>query len=101
MNPTLPRDHPDIETAFVDDPAWAAAEYGANFAPISKATPRREAVEAVTDWQVFERPPAPGILYTGMIDPSGGSRDSMVAAIAHRQGEIGILDCVREFRPPF
>jgi hypothetical protein len=35
------------------------------------------------------------------VDPSGGSSDSMTLAIAHADGERGILDLVREWRPPF
>jgi hypothetical protein len=34
-------------------------------------------------------------------DPSGGSADSFTLAIAHREGDRGVLDCVREVRPPF
>src|SRR5437867_3826118 len=36
--------------------------------------------------------------------PSGGSQDAMTLAIAHgagESGERGVLDCVREVRPPF
>jgi hypothetical protein len=38
------------------------------------------------------------------VDPSGGSGDSMTLAIAHRDSKdrtLGILDAVREVRPPF
>jgi hypothetical protein len=101
MNPTLPRDHPDIEEVYANDPAWAEAEYGAEFRTDVESYASREAVEAVTDWNVLERPPVGGVRYFGFVDPSGGARDSFVAAIAHAEGEIGVLDCIREFRPPF
>ena len=35
------------------------------------------------------------------IDPSGGSADSMTMAIAHVEGDIAVLDIVREIVPPF
>jgi hypothetical protein len=101
MNPTLARDHPDIEEAYASDPTWADAEFGAQFRVDVESYASREVVEAATDWNVHERPPREGVRYLGFVDPSGGARDSFVAAIAHAEGEIGILDCVKEFRPPF
>jgi hypothetical protein len=52
---------------------------------------------------VRERPPLSGISYTAAIDPaSGGGPDSMTLAIGHRDNNgRGILDCVREAKPPF
>jgi hypothetical protein len=35
------------------------------------------------------------------IDPSGGSADSMTMAIAHVEGDIAVLDAIREVVPPF
>jgi hypothetical protein len=35
------------------------------------------------------------------VDPSGGSADSMTMAIAHREDDVAVLDCVREIKPPF
>jgi hypothetical protein len=35
------------------------------------------------------------------VDPSGGSVDSFTAAVSHKDGERIVVDCVREFRPPF
>jgi hypothetical protein len=61
----------------------------------------REAVEAVVSPGVFERAPLLGIRYHAFVDPSGGSSDSMTLGIAHREGEVAILDAVREVRPPF
>ena len=37
----------------------------------------------------------------GVHDPSGGGRDAFTVAIAHRQGERIIVDCVRAWTPPF
>jgi hypothetical protein len=47
------------------------------------------------------RPPRPGIRYRSGCDPSGGSRDSFTAAIAHDEGNISVLDCVIEIKAPF
>ena len=101
MNPLLPRDHPDIEQAFADDRSWAEAEFGGEFRTDIESFASREAVEAVTDWRTFEREPLQGVRYTGFLDPSGGSRDSMVAAVGHAEGEIGMLDAIREIKAPF
>jgi hypothetical protein len=51
---------------------------------------------------VRERPPVRGTGYIGFVDPSGGSSDSMVLAICHRErdGRV-VLDLVRERKPPF
>ena len=42
-----------------------------------------------------------GTSYRAFVDPSGGSKDAFTLAIAHRDGENVVLDCVRERRPPF
>ena len=39
--------------------------------------------------------------YTAFVDPSGGTADSMTLAIAHAEREVGVLDAIREMRPPF
>jgi hypothetical protein len=39
--------------------------------------------------------------YHGFCDPSGGSQDSFTLSVAHGDGDIAVLDCIREFRPPF
>jgi hypothetical protein len=36
--------------------------------------------------------------YVGFCDPSGGSSDSMMLAIAHKAGDTAMLDAVREIR---
>ena len=61
----------------------------------------REAVEACIALSVFERGPLPGVRYSAFVDPSGGSRDSFTLAVAHKQDEVTVIDCLREVRPPF
>ncbi len=49
----------------------------------------------------FEIPPLPATTYVAWCDPSGGSADSMVLAIASREGDTAVLHAVREVIPPF
>jgi hypothetical protein len=99
MNPTVSQSTIDAEIA--KDPARATAEYGATFRTDFEAFITREAVEACVSLGVLERPPIVGEKYFGFIDPSGGSGDSFTMAIAHRDGEVAVLDLVREAKPPF
>src|SRR5262245_38869540 len=46
-------------------------------------------------------PPLSGIQYSAFVDPSGGSADSMTLAVCHREGDVAVLDCLRERRPRF
>jgi hypothetical protein len=50
---------------------------------------------------VFELPPAADVSYLGFVDPSGGASDAMTMAIAHRVGDMVVLDAAREIQPPF
>ena len=100
MNPTVPQRV--IDEATERDPAWAAAEYGAQFRSDVQSLVSREAVEACVSLGVRERPPVSGVRYSAFVDPSGGSADSMTVAVAHREkGGDTILDAIRERRPPF
>lgn len=99
MNPTVPQRI--VDEAYARDPASAAAEFGAQFRSDIEAVFSREAIAACVAPSVRERPPEPGIRYAAHVDPSGGSSDAMTLAIAHREGDLAVLDCVREVRPPF
>ncbi|HEV2596252.1 MAG TPA: hypothetical protein VGU01_13740 [Sphingomicrobium sp.] len=99
FNPTLPQSL--VDRALERDPAAAKAEFLGEFRSDVSALLTREAVDGVTIPGRFELPPAPGISYSAFVDPSGGSADSMTLAIAHKQGQIAILDAVRECKPPF
>jgi hypothetical protein len=99
MNPTVPQSI--IDEAFEADPISAAAEYLGEFRSDIAGFVPREAVEAVTNWGAHERPPINGRKYVAFVDPSGGSNDAMTLAIAHLENEIGVLDLLREVRPPF
>jgi hypothetical protein len=99
MNPSVPQAF--IDAAYEDDPASAAAEYGAQFRTDVESFVSRETVEACVVQGRFELPPVANIQYVAFADPSGGSSDSMTMAIAHREGENVVLDAVREMKPPF
>ena len=100
MNPTVPQ--LIIDSALEDDPAAAAAEWMAEFRSDVETFVAREVVEAAVAPGRYELPPVSGITYAAFVDPSGGSADSMTLAIAHRDADgRGILDALREVRPPF
>ena len=100
MNPTVSQEFIDAE--FERDPASAAAEYGAEFRSDIAEFVSLAVLEACTADGVFELPPVSGATYVAFVDPSGGSSDSMTLAIGHGDKfGIGILDCIRECRPPF
>jgi hypothetical protein len=99
MNPTVPQSFIDDE--YEKDPISAAAEFGAEFRTDIESFVSREAVEAVIDWGVRERAPLQSITYSASTDPSGGSSDAFTLAVAHGENGVGILDCLREVRPPF
>jgi hypothetical protein len=99
MNPTVPQSI--IDAALERDPAAGAAEWMAEFRQDVESFVAREVVEAAVVPAQYELPPTSGTHYVGFVDPSGGSSDSMTLAVAHRAGSEGILDCVRERKPPF
>jgi hypothetical protein len=62
----------------------------------------RAVVEAAVIQGRYELPRAAGVRYFAFVDPSGGSSDSMTAAVVHMaQGNRVIVDAIRERRPPF
>jgi hypothetical protein len=99
MNPRV--DPAVIAEAYNEDPASATSEYGAEFRDDLADFVAREVVEACTERGRYELPRVHGGIYHAFVDPSGGSSDSMTLAIAHRSGDVGVLDVVREFKPPF
>ena len=102
LNPTF--DQRAIARAYEEDPASAAAEYGAQFRSDVESFISREAVDAVIVPGRIELPRLRGVQYSAFLDFAGGSvgGDSASLAICHadRSG-TAILDVVREVRPPF
>lgn len=99
FNPSLPQSV--VDRALERDHAAASAEYLANFRTDIESYVSREAIEACVVLGVRERAPVPDITYTAFVDPSGGSADSFTLAIGHQQGEVAVVDALREVRPPF
>ena len=99
MNPTVPQRV--IDQAAERDPASAAAEFGAEFRSDIESYLSREAVTACVTPDVRERPPISGVQYYAFVDPSGGSSDAMTMAISHRDGELIVINALREVKPPF
>jgi hypothetical protein len=99
MNPTVAQ--AVVDRAIERDSASANAEYLAEFRSDLEALLTREAIAAVIEEGIFERPRDSKRQYVAFVDPSGGSSDSMTLAIAHREGERAILDAARETKAPF
>ena len=99
MNPNI--SERVIAEAYERDPALAAAEYGAEFRSGVDTFVSREVAEACVELGVRERAPLSHVRYCALVDPSGGSSDSMTLAIADSEGERIVLDCIRERWAPF
>lgn len=100
MNPTLSQKI--IDRAIQEDPEAAKADYLAEFRSDIETFVSREAVEACVVPSRYELSPIKGVEYLAFCDPAGGSgQDSMTLAIAHSEGDLRVLDAIREARPPF
>ncbi len=101
MNPTI--DQGIIESAYTDDQAAAASEWGAEFRSDISSYADDEAIDACIIPGRRELPPVSGVVYTGFIDASGGRKDSFTLSIAHKntEAETATIDVCREWRPPF
>ena len=101
MNPTIPQW--EIDEALAADPADASAEWLACFRDDIADFVQREAVMACVDVGIRERPPQPDkFKYFSCTDPSGGSGgDSMTCCIAHKEGDVIVVDALRENLSPF
>ncbi len=90
-----------IAEAYESDPEAARAEFGAEFRSDIDEFVSRSVVDMCTVPGRVELPPAYGSSYVAFVDPSGGTADSMTLAIAHAERDVGVLDAMREVRPPF
>jgi hypothetical protein len=98
FNPTVKQSI--IDRAYEEDASVAASEWGGQFRNDLESYISPEAIDAVMDRGVFERPPGP-YKYHAHTDPSGGAQDSFTLAIGHLEGNVGVLDYLYERRPPF
>jgi hypothetical protein len=100
MNPAVTQSI--IDEAYERDEISARSEYGAEFRSDLDTFIGREVIDALVVPARYELPPMNGTSYAAFVDPSGGSADSMTLAIAHNsEDDKGVLDAVREWRPPF
>jgi hypothetical protein len=99
LNPTLSAI--TIAASRLLDPAAAKSEWDGEFRDDISDFLTPEVVQACVISGRFEMPPVDGIKYTGFVDPSGGSADSMTLAISHLEKEVSVLDALREVVPPF
>jgi hypothetical protein len=99
FNPGLPQRV--VDRALEADPAAAAAEHLGQWRTDLEAFVSIDLVAALVDRGVFERQPLGDVKYSAFVDPSGGSADSFTLAITHREGDLVILDAMRERKPPF
>lgn len=90
-----------IDRAIQRDPSSAASEWLGEFRNDIDAFLPRKVIETCIVPGRYEIPPIASARYHGFCDPSGGSSDDMALAIAHREKDIAVLDCVRVARPPF
>jgi hypothetical protein len=101
FNPLVPQE--EIDRELERDPETNRAEYLAEFRSDLEEFVRREAVESCISKHVLERPWAYGTTYYAFIDPATGSgSDSWTLCIGHvKNGNIIVIDLLREWRPPF
>jgi len=100
LNPTYPA--AVVEAELAADPAGASAEYLSEFRSDRESYLSADVIEAAVIPGRFELEPQKKISYVAFYDGSGGSRDSAVLAITHKEASgLVVLDLVREQRPPF
>jgi hypothetical protein len=100
FNPSLPQTV--IDRAMKRDPIAAASDYLAQFRSAdAESYITRAAVMSCVVANRHELAPVDGVIYIGVIDPSGlGGKDSYAACIGHRDEQTGkvVIDVVREWR---
>ena len=100
MNPTINQKLIDRELEV--DRESAESEWYAQFRKDLSSFLSIEVIENCIIKRRFELPFVPNQHYQGFCDPSGGGgQDSMTLAIAHKDDDVLILDCIRAVRPPF
>jgi hypothetical protein len=99
MNVTLPADY--RERMEQDDPEAYKSEVLGEFRRGLSTLLDPEAIQACVATDRLELPPVQGTNYAAFVDPSGGRRDAFTCAIGHRDGERGVVDVVRAWKPPF
>jgi hypothetical protein len=99
LNPSL--SEAIVARALARDEASARAEYLGQFRDDIAAFIDRDRVLACVEPGVFERPPVKGTRSFSFTDPSGGSSDSMCAAVGFMDGDLLVVSAIREIKAPF
>ena len=100
INPSLPQ--VEIDREIEADPVRNRAEYLSEWRDDTAGFIGRAIVGAcVGDY--FELAPMPGLIYFCFLDVASGTDggDSYAIAIGHRDGDLIVIDAVREVIPPF
>lgn len=92
MNPTL--DPAVVEAAMAEDPERAQAEYGAQFRSDISTFLDIELIERASRSKPLHLPPSEREQYFAFADPNGGGADEFTLSIAHREGDLTIVDGV-------
>jgi len=99
MNPTLAADY--LQRMEQDDPEAYRSEVLGLFRAGVATFLDPAALDAVLDTGTRERPPEKR-QYVAYADAASGSgKDSFAVGIAHREGRLAVLDCIRYWNPPF
>lgn len=93
MNPTFSAAL--VEQALEEDREYAQAEYLAEFRGDISTFLDIELIERATRSKPLELPPQDGEQYHAFVDPNGGGADEFTLSIAHREGELTVVDMVR------
>jgi hypothetical protein len=99
MNSTITQEF--INQEIERDPDAARSEWFAQFREDVEAAFSLESIEQCVVAGRTDLLPAQAINYAAFVDPSGGRRDQFTVCVAHRKGEIAIIDLVRAWAPPF
>jgi hypothetical protein len=99
MNPLLSESV--VRRAYERDAQAATSKFGGEFHSDVMGFLDVALVDAAVDKDIMVRPPRKGVDYRAACDPSGGAHDSFAFAVAHDDGDLAVLDCMVEIRPPF
>jgi hypothetical protein len=99
MNPKLPLDY--LARMEQDDPEAYRSEVLGEFRAGLSTLLDPEAIAACVATDRLELPPVEDLHYFAFVDPSGGRRDAFTCGIAHRDGELCVVDVVRAWSAPF
>ena len=99
MNPALPGKV--VDRALANDVMRARGEFLSEWRDDLANYVPRELIESAIDRHVVVRPPNPRHHYVSFVDASSGLGDSFAAAIAHREGDLVVLDALVEVPAPF